>query len=129
MARRVTGRKVQCQTDLCPYYGKIWIVRPVPYKERGRLDAELFTWPNVFCKECLNQPAFIGYQEEEVRTGTLVAIAKKFICDNEQCSHVGQIVTVPMESGGIQVCSCGQQSRFTGYEIKEEEPQHEGKTD
>jgi hypothetical protein len=65
MARRVTGRRVQCQADLCPNYGKVWIIRPQPYKERGRLDAELFTWPDVFCRECLNRPAFVGYQEEE----------------------------------------------------------------
>jgi hypothetical protein len=65
MARRVTGRRVQCQADLCPQYGKVWIIRPQPYKERGWLDAELFTWPDVFCRECLNRPAFVGYQEEE----------------------------------------------------------------
>lgn len=124
MPLRTTGRRVQCQADLCPKKGKVWIIRPEPYFEKGRLDSELHTWPNVFCSSCLNQPAFVGYHEEEVRTSTRYATGRRYVCDNEHCEKHDQIILVPMDPGGVQVCTCGQQSRFVGYEQEvREEPQ------
>lgn len=66
-----TGRRVICGTRTCLNFMKEWILRPVEFKEKGKLTASgLHTWPDVRCDECGAEPIFMGYVESEDSTET-----------------------------------------------------------